>query len=353
MATGRKSRSKKPNSNWTWTLDQEEAFQTLKDTLIPPPILGYSDFSKPFELHTDACGTGFGAVLYQKLEGANRVIAYASRGPSRLEKNYPTHKLEFLALKWAVTQKFSDYPISQTFSVLTDNNLLTYILTSAKLDATGHRWVAALSAYQFIITYKPGKMNADADGLCRLPETLDVDSVKSICDLDQGRPLIDTLPVQSLQQLQMDYHPISRVDLHELQHKDPVLSNWFEYIQEGKKTKVDSLRTEFEKSLCKNFKKLGKSDGLLVREIASNDGSTKQQILITRYVVPLIKALLHNKMGHPGRDQTTSLVTDRFYWPKMRSDIQTWVEECNRFHEFQDSYKLESRTSEYTDNVSS
>jgi hypothetical protein len=145
--------------------------------------------------------------------------------------------------------------MGQTFSVFTDNNPLTYILTSAKLDATGHRWVAALSAYQFTITYKPGKMNADADGLSRLPETLDADSVKAICDLDQGHPLIETLTVQSLQQLQMDYHPISRVDLHELQHQDPVLSNWFEYVQERKKPKVDSVSTEFEKSLSKNFKK--------------------------------------------------------------------------------------------------
>jgi hypothetical protein len=91
-----------------------------------------------------------------------------------------------LALKWAITEKFSDYLMGQTSSVYTDNNLLTYILTSAKLDAIGHRWVAALSAYQFTITCKPGKMNADADGLSILPETLDADSVKAICDLDQG-----------------------------------------------------------------------------------------------------------------------------------------------------------------------
>lgn len=66
------------------------------------------------------------------------------------------HKLEFLALKWAITEKFSDYLTGQTFSVFTDNNPLTYVLTSAKLDATGHRWVAALSSYNFSITYKPG-----------------------------------------------------------------------------------------------------------------------------------------------------------------------------------------------------
>jgi hypothetical protein len=87
--------------------------------------------------------------------------------------------------------------------------------------------------------------------------------------------------------------------------------------------KERNQRTEFEKSLCKNFKKLRIANDLPVTENASNDGSTKQQILITKDMVRLIMDLLHNKMGHPGRDQTTSLVTDRFYWPKMRSDIQT------------------------------
>lgn len=115
---------------------------------------------------------------------------------SKSEKNYPTHKLEFLALKWAITEKFSDYVMGQTFSVYTDNNPLPYILTSAKLDATGHRWVAALSAYQFSITYKPGKTNTDADALSRLSQTLSVDTVKAICDSDQGHPLIESLPIR-------------------------------------------------------------------------------------------------------------------------------------------------------------
>jgi hypothetical protein len=60
---------------------------------------------KPLELHTDASMLGFGAVLYQEQDNKKRVIAYASRGLSKSKKNYPVHKLEFLALKWAVTEK--------------------------------------------------------------------------------------------------------------------------------------------------------------------------------------------------------------------------------------------------------
>ena len=97
-----------------------------------------------------------------------RVIAYASRGISRAERNYPVHKLEFLALKWAVTEKFHDYLYGNTFSVITDNNPLTYVLKSAKLDATRHRWVAQLANYQFTLTYCPGSANRAADALSRI-----------------------------------------------------------------------------------------------------------------------------------------------------------------------------------------
>jgi hypothetical protein len=48
--------------------------------------LAYPDFTKPFELHTDACATGLGAVLYQKEGDINRVISYASRSLSKSEK---------------------------------------------------------------------------------------------------------------------------------------------------------------------------------------------------------------------------------------------------------------------------
>ena len=100
-----------------------------------------------------------------------RVIAYASRGLSNCERRYPTHKLEFLALKWAVTDKFFDYLYGAEFTIMTDNNPLTYVLTSAKLDAAGHRWLAALSNLNFSIRYRAGKRNADADGLSRRPHS--------------------------------------------------------------------------------------------------------------------------------------------------------------------------------------
>ena len=128
-----------------WGPEQQEAFETLQGLCTEAPVLPYADFKTPFILHTDASGEGLGALSYQVKEGKQRVIAYASRSLSKSERNYQVHKLELLALKWAITEKFHEYLYGSQFQVYTDNNPLTYVLTTAKLDATGHRWVAALS----------------------------------------------------------------------------------------------------------------------------------------------------------------------------------------------------------------
>lgn len=97
------------------------------------------------------------------------MISYVSRSLSKAEKNYGSHKSEFLALKWAVSDNFKDYLYGTKFTIMTDNNPLTYVFTSVKLDATGHSWLAALSAFDFDILYRPEKANADTDALSRLP----------------------------------------------------------------------------------------------------------------------------------------------------------------------------------------
>ncbi len=96
--------------------------------------MAYSDFSLPFILHTNTSQDGLGTVLYQKQDGKLHVIGYGSRTLNAAEENYHMHsgKLEFLALKSAMTEHFRDYLYySKHTTVYTDNNPLTYILTTA------------------------------------------------------------------------------------------------------------------------------------------------------------------------------------------------------------------------------
>lgn len=89
------------------------------------------------------------------------------------EQNYHLHsgKLKFLALKWAICDKFKDYLFyAPHFTVFTDNNPLTYVHSTAKLNAVGQRWVGQMADFHFDIKYRPGKANIDADTLscCQL-----------------------------------------------------------------------------------------------------------------------------------------------------------------------------------------
>ena len=167
--TRKKNKSKKTQKEWKWTETEQEAFVKLKTMLTNPPILAFPDFQQPFELHVDASGNGLGAVLYNVQDGQKKVIAYASRSLSKSEQNYSAYKLEFLALKWTVTEKFKDYLMGAKFTVYTDNNPLTHILTSAKLDGTGQRWASALGQFNVDLIYRAGLKNVDTDSMSRYP----------------------------------------------------------------------------------------------------------------------------------------------------------------------------------------
>ena len=132
------------------------------------PILAYADFSNLFKLHTDACTLGLGATLYQNQGGVDSIIGYTSRSLGKTKCKYPAHKLEFLILKWAVMEQFHEYLYGNHFVVYLDINPLTYVLTSAKLHATGHCWVAGLANYTFSLKYHSDKINVDADALSHI-----------------------------------------------------------------------------------------------------------------------------------------------------------------------------------------
>ena len=91
---------KKKNKKVEWTPECEESFQKLKQICTKTPVLAYADYEKPFKLTMDASKKGLGAVLSQMgSDRKEKPVAFASRMLSKAEKNYTTHKLEFLALK--------------------------------------------------------------------------------------------------------------------------------------------------------------------------------------------------------------------------------------------------------------
>ena len=103
------------------------------------PILAFANYMKDFLLEMDASKEGLGAVLSQKqADGHYHLVAYGSRALTAHENNY--HSTKFLVLQWAIMEHFKEYLLYQPFLVKTDNNPLTYIMTTPNLDATGHQW---------------------------------------------------------------------------------------------------------------------------------------------------------------------------------------------------------------------
>ena len=164
-----------------------EAFEQLKMCCMMAPVLAFADFEKEFQLETDASSEGLGAVLSQKQpDGKWHPIAFGSHELKGGEAKYHSSKLEFLALKWAITEQFREYLQYQPFTMLTDNNPLTYILTTPNLDALGHQWVATLASYNMTIKYLKGSDNKVADALNRIETRLDPETVTELLNYVKG-----------------------------------------------------------------------------------------------------------------------------------------------------------------------
>ena len=122
-------------------------------------------------------------MLSQKQDdGCYHPVAFGSRTLTPSEQNYHSSKLRFLALKWSVTIHFKEYLAYAPFMVCTDNNPLTYVLTTTNLDTTGHCWVGALTSYNFTLEYQKGSDNAAADMLSRVPVRHDKNTIRSLLE---------------------------------------------------------------------------------------------------------------------------------------------------------------------------
>ncbi|GKA81587.1 putative reverse transcriptase domain-containing protein [Tanacetum coccineum] len=127
------------NQKYVWGVEQEEAFQTLKNNLCDAPILTLPDGVEDFVVYCDASNQGLGCVLMQR----GKVIAYASRQLKTHENNYMTHDLELGAV------------------------ILQHIFDQKELNMRQRRWIELFSDYECEIRYHPGKANVVADALSR------------------------------------------------------------------------------------------------------------------------------------------------------------------------------------------
>ncbi|XP_042624230.1 uncharacterized protein cuzd1.1 [Cyprinus carpio] len=340
----------KTSVTFTWTQDCQTALDELKGCLMSPPILAYTDFSEPFRLTTDGSSHGLGAVLSQKQEGIERVVAYTSRGlrgSEKNDKNYSAFKLELLALKWAITEKFREYLMYSKFTVLTDHNPLRY-LYSTNLGAVEQRWVAQLAEYDFEVCYKPGRHNTNADALSRIPsreEPEEDDDGKDFIRLGADEVRACLWPGKRIDQeepegkaavqasIRGEINGYSWSEIGKQQKNDPVIGPIYKAVCDTKRpSKMHHSYMEPKmKKLAKEFDRLKLRQGVLFRRILDpRDGEEIWQVVVPEPIQREVYEGQHEHGGHFGERSTLTLMRRSYYWPTMSADVPCWIRQCKR-----------------------
>ena len=150
-----------------WSEECERALGSLKRRLCSEPILKSPDFDKEFVLQTDASERGIGAVLSQCDDnGTEHPVAFYSRKLLPRESRYSTIEKECLAIKVA-THTFRVYLLGRKFTIQTDHRALEWLDRLKDNNARLTRWSLALQPYQYVVRYRAGSANNNADGLSR------------------------------------------------------------------------------------------------------------------------------------------------------------------------------------------
>ena len=311
--------------------------------------MAYPNFEEPFLLHTDASETGLGAVLYQEQNSVLWVIAYGSRTLSPSERKFHLHsgKSEFLALKWSICEQFQNYLYyAPSFRVYTDNNPLTYVLTSTKLNVTGLRWIGELADFNFDIRYHPGKTHVDADSFSRIPfdfetymksctEELSPEVIQAVTHSAQVQDngssnwltaLTDDPTTLTLDSTVLEKPPTSQIDktnLTQVQEQDRVIRRVWYYLKSGLGPTAQETHAELPatRQLLHEWKKLEIGPDNVLRRV----NGIHKQILLPKKYHRLVYKELHEEMGHLGSDKVVGLARQQFYWLYMQANIEFFI----------------------------
>jgi hypothetical protein len=139
LKTTRMNKTKK--RPWRWDPIHQQAFDNVKAAIAKETVLAYPDFSKPFEIYTDASSLQLGAVITQD----NRPIAFFSRKLSKTQQKYSVTEIELLTIVETL-KEFEGMLWGQDIKVYTDHKNLTREPLGLTSDRVYH-WRLLLEEY--------------------------------------------------------------------------------------------------------------------------------------------------------------------------------------------------------------
>jgi hypothetical protein len=271
----------KKDNKFEWTDEHESAMKKLKVAVTTAPVLINPDPSLPFTVVTDASGYAIGAALCQNKGTGLQPVSFMSKKMLPAEMNYPVHEQELLAIICAL-REWKHYLHGQPFKVMTDHRSLQYLQTQPHLSARQTRWSEFLQLFDYTIEYQEGKSNVVADALSRRPDHREVNAVSTI-----------------------DYSNTLLKEIKDAYKNDDVC---VQLMQNGKSETDDAITIR---------------DGLIYHDEAlyiPAHEPIKTQLLSEAHDAKI--------SGHVGMTKTLELLRRQFYWPKMNSDVKSYVTSC-------------------------
>ena len=343
------------DQRFIWSDRQQNAFDTLRDCVLNPPVLCHFDPTAELYLRTDASGYGLGGHLVQVPKGKprseGRLLACMSRTVSKTQSRYTVSELECLAIVYAI-EKFRPYLFGKKFTIETDHHALCFLMKIRNPNGRLCHWALKLQTYEFDVVYNAGKNHADADCLSRYPlnttfADLDKESEEDLLlkpmslAFNQNEPrvydsdtIIDTdYQMSSLAAVSSACEPATDIEgkmfrKTELEHYQLTDINYWQIFRAFSNNTAD--------------KEFGSAymivNDLLYKEVTIQRNK-RYVICVPQAIVPYLLNAYHDDKfsGHMGQTKTYFKLREKYIWPNMYREVTHYVRSCAKCQRYKHS----------------
>ena len=275
----------KKGHKFKWTTECQDAFDALKSRLAKQVALSYPDFTKPFEIYTDASKLQLGSVICQQ----GRPLAFYSRKLTGAQTRYTVIEQELLSIVETL-REFRTILLGHEIIIYTDHKNLTF--DNFTTDRV-RRWRLIVEEYAPTIIYIKGVKNEVADALSRLPIT--------------DSPSDESAFIESCFAIDADTFPLAYDTIAEAQQEDETLQDI-----------VDEHPDHYERRIIQQNLLIFRDNKIVVPQVL-------QSYLIDWY---------HSTLLHPGIDRLKASIKQHFTWKNLSTDIENHVRNCETCQKF-------------------